>query len=91
MAECFAGGHLRFLDGEWRDDNGDIVEIEPVVHAYWQPYDVAENGSTLGWRCSHCKGYHFHNGGMRKKYKRCPACGAKMQKVAGFVAEATQP
>lgn len=31
MAEYFAGGHLRFLDGEWRDDNGDVVDIVEVV------------------------------------------------------------
>lgn len=32
MAEFFAGGHLRFLNGEWRDDNGDPVEIRRVIH-----------------------------------------------------------
>ena len=32
IAECFAGGHLRFQDGYWRDDNGDIVEVEKVVY-----------------------------------------------------------
>ena len=25
MAEYFAGGHLRFVNGEWRDDNGDAI------------------------------------------------------------------
>ena len=49
------------------------IKAEPVVHAYWERYN--ENGD---WRCSHCKGYHFHNGGMIKKYKRCPNCGAHM-------------
>ena len=49
------------------------IEAEPVVHAYWQIYN--ESGD---WRCSHCKVYHFHNGAMIKKYKRCPNCGAKM-------------
>lgn len=55
------------------------IEAEPVVHAYWQLYN--ENSDDYwkrGWRCSHCKGYHFHNGGMIKKYKRCPNCGAHM-------------
>lgn len=79
MAECFAGGHMRFMGGEWRDDNGDVVEIERVVHAYWQLYkERSFDNSTLDFRCSHCKGFHFHNGAMRKKYKRCPNCGAKM-------------
>lgn len=31
MAELFAGGHLRFINGAWRDDNGDPVEIAEVV------------------------------------------------------------
>ena len=31
MAEIFAGGHLRFTNGAWRDDNGDPVEIAEVV------------------------------------------------------------
>lgn len=30
MAEYFAGGHLRFLNGEWRDDNGDVVYIKQI-------------------------------------------------------------
>ena len=32
MAEYFAGGHLRFVNGEWRDDNGDAIEISRVRH-----------------------------------------------------------
>ena len=35
MSKYFAGGHLRFLEGEWRDDNGDVVEITPIVHGEW--------------------------------------------------------
>lgn len=31
MAKHFAGGHLRLLEGAWRDDAGDPVDIEPVV------------------------------------------------------------
>ncbi len=31
MAEKFAGGHLRFLEGAWRDDNGDPVDCVKVV------------------------------------------------------------
>ena len=30
MADYFAGGHLRFANGEWRDDNGDAIEISRV-------------------------------------------------------------
>ena len=32
MAEYFAGGHLRFVNDEWRDDNGDAIEISRVRH-----------------------------------------------------------
>lgn len=46
MAEYFAGGHLRFLDGEWRDDNGDGVDIAKVVRCencrYSNPTSVVE-------------------------------------------------
>ena len=44
MAELFAGGHLRFINGAWRDDNGDPVGIAEVVRCkeckHWErcPY-----------------------------------------------------
>lgn len=31
MTELFAGGHLRFVNGAWRDDSGDPVDIAEVV------------------------------------------------------------
>lgn len=31
MAEHFAGGHLRFVNGEWRDDNGDAIDAVVVT------------------------------------------------------------
>lgn len=31
MAKCFAGGHLRYVDGEWRDDAGRVVDAVEVV------------------------------------------------------------
>lgn len=55
------------------------LDVEPVVHAFWEIYNEdSDDYWKRGWRCSHCKGYHFHNGGMIKKYKRCPNCGAHM-------------
>ena len=30
MAEYFAGGHLRFVNGEWRDDNGNAIDYTPT-------------------------------------------------------------
>lgn len=67
-AVCKHAQHLHMLL-----ETQPTIEAEPVVHAYWERYN--ENGD---WRCSNCKGYHFHNGGMIKKYKRCPNCGAHM-------------
>ena len=32
MAEYFAGGYLRFVNGEWRDNNGNAIEISRVRH-----------------------------------------------------------
>ena len=35
MDDYFAGGHLRFVNSEWRDDNGDAIEISRVRHGKW--------------------------------------------------------
>lgn len=35
MAEYFAGGHLRFVNGKWQDDDGNVVEISRVRHGKW--------------------------------------------------------
>ena len=43
MAEYLAGGHLRFVNGEWRNDDGDAIDAVPVVrckdckHAWIHP------------------------------------------------------
>ena len=52
--------------------------------ATWQlcKEDSSDN-RTRYWRCSFCKGYRFHNGEMRKKYKYCPNCGAKILSSEG--------
>lgn len=34
MAKCFAGGHLRYVDGEWRDDAGRTVDAVEVVRCH---------------------------------------------------------
>lgn len=47
---------------------------------YWQLCkDDSSDNRTRYWRCSVCKGYRFHNGEMRKKYKFCPNCGAPIK------------
>ena len=72
MAEYFAGGHLRFVNGEWRDDNGDAIEISRVRHGRWT---WTENGE-IDWEqfyiCSNCGDKEYWESNF------CPNCGAKM-------------
>lgn len=70
MAEYFAGGHLRFLDGEWRDDNGNVVEIKEVKYGHWT-HKLDCNGYTC-YECSECKTLHEYSTDY------CPNCGANM-------------
>ena len=75
MAEYFAGGHLRFVNGEWRDDNGDAIEISRVRHGRWD-----KNG-----RCTVCGG-HAPFWSMASTYYESPycfECGTKMDKGDG--------
>ena len=69
MAEYFAGGHLRFVNGEWRDDNGDAIKIYRVRHGRWidTDYEFAQ--------CSLCK-YPIYAAWNATNY--CLNCGAKM-------------
>lgn len=86
MAEYFAGGHLRFIGGEWRDDNGDVVEIKEIGYAEWV-YDPNGMDWNLGaWVCSKCKCKNDNLGGskdinpyMFAGSKFCPHCGAIMR------------
>ena len=73
MAEYFAGGHLRFVNGEWRDDNGDAIEISRVRHGRW----VEKEKYTFGimYDCSLCEDRILDNG---HSWNYCPNCGAKM-------------
>ena len=77
MAEYFAGGHLRFVNGEWRDDNGDAIEISRVRHGRWVDRIVDENEVIQPWMkryyCSECL-----EDGNQSWFKFCPNCGAKM-------------
>ena len=82
MAEYFAGGHLRFVNGEWRDDNGDAIEISRVRHGRWVDRIVDENEVIQPWMkryyCSECL-----EGGSQSWFKFCPNCGAKMDGCDG--------
>ena len=79
MAEYFAGGHLRFVNGEWRDDNGNAIEISRVRHGRW--VKIYENGEPaiaqhqVGVFCIKCMKM------PKDKFTEsdfCPNCGAKM-------------
>ena len=75
MAEYFAGGHLRFVNGAWRADNGDAIEISRVRHGRWY-----ENG-----RCTVC-GRHAPFWSMSSTYYESPyccECGTKMDGCDG--------
>lgn len=71
MAEYFAGGHLRFVDGEWRDDDGNMIEVSEVRHARW--------GVEVGMNffkernCPVCKKRIESN-----FWNFCPNCGCRM-------------
>ena len=85
MAEYFAGGHLRFVNGEWRDDNGDAIEISRVRHGQWISLTECANEGVY---CSICKKKVWksdyicawcskkNRNKLRSNY--CPNCGAKM-------------
>lgn len=72
MAKFFADGHLRFLDGEWRDDNGDVVHIQEVVHGAWERYDDSKY-----LYCSNC-GEPAATSEDVSWHGYCPICGAIM-------------
>ena len=78
MADYFAGGHLRFVNGEWRDDNGDTIEISCVRHARW----IEQEKYTFGvmYDCSICDNLILDNG---HSWNYCPNCGAKMDGCDG--------
>ena len=69
MAKYFAEGHLRFINGEWRDDNGNAIEISRVRHGRW------ERTSDGAARCTACK---RKMNPSQYGYAFCGLCGAKM-------------
>lgn len=74
MAEYFAGGHLRFVNSEWRDDSGNAIEISRVRHGRWE-----RTKAPFMSECEDCSvcGYRTVWG---HRYNYCPNCGAKMDK-----------
>ena len=73
MDKCFAGGHLRFVDGEWRDEDGNAIEISRVRHGRW----IEKEKYTFGvmYDCSICDNRILDTG---HSWDYCPNCGAKM-------------
>ena len=89
MDDYFAGGHLRFVNSEWRDDNGDAIEISRVRHGKWifgkdLPYSwgqIPKNKYHL--YCSECLEQAFNRSedndpDFDVDTSYCPNCGAKM-------------
>jgi hypothetical protein len=64
------------------DNKGKLLVGKPVdrVCGYWERYEshLVSGITEVNFRCSACHQYHFHNGAMRREYKYCPNCGAKM-------------
>lgn len=94
MAEYFAGGHLRFANGEWRDDNGNAIEISRVRYGKWifgkdLPYiwgQIPKNKYHL--YCSECLEQAFNrlednDPDFDVDTSYCPNCGAKMDGCDG--------
>ena len=69
MTKYFAGGHLRFVDGEWRDNDGNVIEISRVRHGMWKR---TADGAAL---CTACK---RKMNPSQYGYAFCSLCGAKM-------------
>ena len=75
MAEYFAGGHLRFVNDEWRNDDGDIVEISRVRHGRWIYHRDSLFPRDSRQECSCC---HEEEYFTLYNENYCPNCGAKM-------------
>ena len=76
MDEYFAGGHLRFVDGAWRDDDGNMIEISQVRHGRW----VLDEKRYVVY-CSECSepvSYYPNIKDVMEENLYCPHCGAKM-------------
>ena len=76
MSEYFAGGYLRFVDGEWRDNDGNAIEIYRVRHGRWEYEGPTIN--TYGMvKCTVCNWWTIEPS-VSAVYHYCPNCGAKM-------------
>ena len=73
MSKYFAGGNLRFVNGEWRDNDGNFIEIDRVRHGRWNDGDPY---------CPICRKDKFRglDADVWSDWKPdyCPNCAAKM-------------
>ena len=77
MTEYFAGGHLRFVNGEWRDDNGNAIEISRVRHGRRGTHSDRPDSLI----CSVCNcGFDMWK---HDPHTYCPNCGTKMDGCDG--------
>ena len=74
MSEYFAGGHLRFVDGEWRDDDGNVIEISTVRHGRW----LDGKCTVCGWEEPDVCTWLGYDSEAWIETPYCPNCGAKM-------------
>lgn len=58
----------------------DIPPADARMNTYGEWEEVPGRHGSTDFRCSACHKYRFHNGAMRKRYWRCPRCGAIMNK-----------
>ena len=77
MADYFAGGHLRFVNDEWRDDNGNAIEVYRVRNGRWTSLRI--NGHEIDITCFGC------NTTWDAESNFCPKCGAKMDGCDGNI------
>ena len=73
MADFFAGGYLRFLEGEWRDEDGDVVDVAEVKHGRYDDDYCTVCGAAIP---TDDKDDFI----MKKEVNFCYSCGAKMIK-----------
>ena len=80
---CWVDDTLGYIDSE------PAADVEPVVHAHWQPYEDTVQCSACGFG-TFMDGYFFVHGECTHAYDRsfrfsfCPNCGAKMDESVGI-------
>ena len=75
MAKYFAGGNLRFVNGEWRDNDGNFIEIDRVRHGRW----IDKGEYAVCTECGGRSGTQYDGvEPIPLMTQFCQNCGAKM-------------